>query len=139
MPGSIDNAFDPIILFDGHCVFCSSSMRFIHAHDRTGRLRFAALQSASGSALALSRDLESEDPGTFYVLLEGRTLGDADALRFVARNLRWPWRLFGLPAYLPRAIVVPLYRLIARNRYSIAGRDDRCFTPPATERHRFLV
>ena len=130
--------FDPIILFDGHCVFCSSSMRFVYRHDKSRRLRFAALQTPQGQAIARARGLEADDPTTFYVVLHDRTLEDADALRFVARHLTLPWAVLGLPAFLPRAAVVPLYRSIARNRYLIAGRRQTCAVPPTKDRDRFL-
>ena len=36
----------PIVLFDGHCNFCSGVVNFLLARDARGVLRFAALQSS---------------------------------------------------------------------------------------------
>lgn len=128
----------PIVLFDGVCVFCSASVRFICCNDRTRSLRFAALQSPAGRALAEPRGLEIDQPVTFYILLPDEVLMDVNALRFIARHLKWPVAPVGWLAYLPRFIVVPTYHLIARNRYRIFGRYDTCYVPTTEERDRFL-
>ncbi|HQO31884.1 MAG TPA: DCC1-like thiol-disulfide oxidoreductase family protein, partial [Chitinophagales bacterium] len=39
---------DKVVLFDGVCNFCESSVQFILRHDKTGSLRFASLQSEIG-------------------------------------------------------------------------------------------
>lgn len=114
-------------------------MQFIHRHDKTGRLRFAALQTPGGRALAQARGLAVDNPSTFYVILKDEVLGDAAALRFVGKHLQAPWSILGAPAYLPSAFITPLYRTLARNRYAIAGRRSACYVPSPEEKERFLV
>ena len=41
----------PIVLFDGHCNFCSGVVNFLLARDARGVLRFAALQSPAGKQI----------------------------------------------------------------------------------------
>jgi len=40
---------------------------------------------------------------------------------------------------VPRALRDPLYELVARNRYRIAGRRNTCFVPTPEHRSRFLT
>src|SRR3990172_10932307 len=50
--GSADPSNDgPIVLYDGWCNLCDSSVAFILRRDRHARFRFAALQSPAGTAL----------------------------------------------------------------------------------------
>ena len=42
----------PIFLFDGACVLCSRSVAFVLKHKRAPLIRFVAIQSAQGRALA---------------------------------------------------------------------------------------
>ena len=129
----------PIVLFDGVCVFCSTSMRFIARHDRTRSLRFAALQGVTGRALAAEHGLKTDDPDTFYVLADGRVLDRSRALLFVARCLARPWSAFVLFGMLPERYLDAGYAVLVRNRYRIAGRRPVCFVPTADERARFLT
>ena len=41
----------PLIVFDGVCVLCSASARFVLRHDEAGRFRLTAAQSSVGQAL----------------------------------------------------------------------------------------
>jgi predicted DCC family thiol-disulfide oxidoreductase YuxK len=41
----------PVLIFDGHCVLCSSFARFILRHDRERRFRLLAAQTPLGTAL----------------------------------------------------------------------------------------
>jgi predicted DCC family thiol-disulfide oxidoreductase YuxK len=128
----------PVVLFDGVCVFCSASMRFILKHDATGRLRFAALQTAAGRAIAARHGLVVDRPSSFYVVDAGRALSHAQALLFVARHLRRPWSWLACLGVLPEPLLDRAYGVLARNCYRIASRRNACYVPMPVERPRFL-
>ncbi|WP_455854413.1 hypothetical protein [Ensifer canadensis] len=50
-----------------------------------------------------------------------------------------PWSLVNICRILPAALRDPLYDLVARNRYRIAGRRQTCMVPTAEERDRFIA
>ena len=129
----------PIILFDGVCVFCSSSMRFILRQDAARTMRVAAMQSPGGQALLARHDLPLTDPETVYVLVGGKVLAKSRALLFVAARLRRPWRWLGFIGVLPERWLDAFYAALARRRYRIAGRRRTCLTPTPEERARFIV
>ncbi|WP_426236783.1 thiol-disulfide oxidoreductase DCC family protein [Pararhizobium sp. DWP1-1-3] len=129
----------PIIVFDGECIFCSGWVNFVLRHDRQGRYRFITAQSALGAALYRHYGLDSRDYET-NILIEGGIayLKSEGSLRMAA-GLGFPWRLASALRIIPKSIRDPLYELVARNRYRIAGRRNTCFVPKPEHRARFIA
>lgn len=126
-----------LIVFDGECVLCSGFFRFMLRHDRAGRFSFATAQSPLGQSLYQALGLPTDDFETNLVIVDGQVHGHLDAFAVAMRALAWPWRMLAMLRRLPRFIKMPLYRLIARNRYRIFGRHDQCMVPDAALRARF--
>lgn len=61
----------PLVLFDGVCALCNGSVRFLAPRDRTGRLRFAAIQSAAGQEVLRRHGLPLTDWRSFVFLEDG--------------------------------------------------------------------
>ena len=138
-PASDVSAPDGLMLFDGMCNFCSTSVNLALALDRRGLIRFCPIQSAYGRALALRHGLDPDDPSTF-VFFDGGTpkFRSAGALALAAR-LPAPWRWTrGLEA-IPRAWRDGVYDWIAANRYRLFGRRNVCRLPSEAERARFVT
>lgn len=127
----------PVIVFDGICVLCNGWVRFLLKHDRAGRYRFAAMQSASGRALLATHGLDPDDPASFLLVDGDNAWTDSDAIGRVLTGLGGMWRLAGVIAWVPRAVRDPLYRWIARNRYHLFG-TTACHVPTDEQRARFL-
>ncbi|MDC8015808.1 thiol-disulfide oxidoreductase DCC family protein [Tahibacter soli] len=128
----------PVIVFDGVCLLCSRWVGFVLRHDRTARIRFAAMQSASGRALLARHGLDADDPLSFLYVADGRSWQDSDAILRVLTGFGGAWRLAGAARVIPRALRDAGYRLIARNRYRWFGRRDVCLVPDAAVAARFL-
>ena len=131
----------PLILFDGVCNLCNSTVRGVFEHDSEGRFRFATLQSAAARA-ELENVAGADEIGALpdsIVLLDadGLHTRSAAALR-IARALGFPFALLGLGVLVPRPIRDAIYDLIARNRYKWFGRRDTCMTPTPDLVTRFL-
>ena len=140
----------PVILFDGVCNFCNSTIQLIIDNERAPELRFAPLQSAIAEAL-LERvfgEVEAKrllrgatgagDPDSVVLIEDGR--GDTHstaALRVVGR-LRAPLRWLSALVVVPRAIRDAVYRWIGRNRYRWFGKSEACRIPTPELRARFL-
>ncbi|WFS01547.1 DCC1-like thiol-disulfide oxidoreductase family protein [Rhizobium tumorigenes] len=128
----------PIIVFDGHCVFCSAWVRFVLNQDRRGRYRFIAAQTPLGDALYRHYGLETRDYETNMLLENGRAYLKSDATLRVLAGLGLPWSLSGVARIVPRGWRDSLYGFIARHRLDIAGRRESCYVPTPQERARFL-
>ena len=132
------SAAAPIQLFDAHCVFCAWSTRFILAHEAEPLIRFVAITSAEGRALALAHGVSPDVPLTFLFIAGGKALTASDAVLALAR-LRWPWRALGAARVIPRPLRDAAYDFIARHRYRLFGRKEACILPDAPTRARFTL
>jgi predicted DCC family thiol-disulfide oxidoreductase YuxK len=129
---------EPIVLFDGVCNFCNAGVNFLIDHDARQRLRFAALQSATGQRLLRRFGLRTTDFDTL-VLVEGRHcyLRSTAALR-IAAHLEAPWRFLVALLLVPTFLRDCAYEVLARNRYRWFGRSESCRVPTPELRQRFL-
>jgi predicted DCC family thiol-disulfide oxidoreductase YuxK len=128
----------PIILFDGVCNLCSGFARFVIAHDREARFRFAAMQSPAGRALLERYGLPLEDWESNVLIEAGTAYLKSTACLRIVRRLAFPWRLLYAVRLVPRPLRDWLYDRIARNRYAIFGRQTRCMLPEEGTQERFL-
>ena len=137
--GSPKTAMPPpdLILYDGVCVLCSRSMRFVAARDTARRFRFVPLQSPYGAELAVRFGVSTEIPDTYVAIIDGIPLFRSDAtLAILARLPRHGWTR--VLRVVPRALRDGVYDLVARNRYRWFGRYDACPLPPAEFAARVL-
>jgi predicted DCC family thiol-disulfide oxidoreductase YuxK len=61
-----------IILFDGVCNFCNSSVNFIIERDYKNRFKFASLQSDKGQEFLKQFNLDTENLKTIILLENSR-------------------------------------------------------------------
>lgn len=128
-----------IVLFDGVCNLCNSSVQRIIKHDDKDIFRFAALQSEIGQRLLSERNIDTSkidsiilvEPNIAYYV-------KSDAILKIGRDLKG-YRtlskvLYGIPSSL-RNIV---YDFIARNRYQWYGKKDACMVPSPELKAKFL-
>lgn len=128
-----------LIVFDGVCVLCSGFVRLVLRHDRRERFRFLAAQSPLGERLCAELGLQrGGDYETNLVFVGGRPHQKLDAFCVVMEALGWLWRALAVLKALPRPLADWLYDRIARNRYRLFGRRDRCLLPDDEVRARFL-
>lgn len=129
----------PILVFDGVCVLCNGWVRFLLRHDTRARYRFAAMQGEAGRELLGRFGLDPDDPASLLLVDEAGAHTDSAAIRRVLHGLGGAWRLPAMVlGMLPPALIDPLYRRIARNRYRWFGRHAVCALPPPGARERFL-
>jgi predicted DCC family thiol-disulfide oxidoreductase YuxK len=127
-----------LLVFDGVCVLCSATARFVLRQDQARRFRFATAQSQLGQALFRHYGLDPETFETNLVLVDGRAYGKLDTVVAAGRLLGGVWRMLSLLRVLPRPMGDWLYDRVARNRYRLFGRTEHCMIPPPRWRDRFV-
>lgn len=134
----------PVLLYDGQCDFCSSTIQWILRHDPHGSLRFAPLEGALGGAIRVRHPAAANadsllwfEPARDDTPEQLRTRSDA-ALH-VARYLGGVWRLGLILAIIPRPLRDAAYDLIATHRHRLARGGPQCVMPTAAQRARFLL
>ena len=127
-----------VLLFDGVCNLCNSSVQFVLKRDKRKYFKFAALQSDVGQELLKQFDLPTND-FTSFVLIEGDKiyLKSTAALQ-VAKRLGGGWSFLFLFIIIPSPIRDFLYNLIAKNRYKMFGKRESCMLPTPDFKERFL-
>lgn len=126
----------PVILFDGVCNLCNSSVQWIIRRDSRARFRFASLQSDYARNLPLLQGMLLPDS---LVLIVGEKVyvKSAAALR-IAGLLGFPWLLLKSGLIIPRFIRDAVYDFIARNRYRWFGKQEFCMMPSPELKSRFI-
>ena len=119
----------PILVFDGKCMLCSRSVRFVLKHDRHGRFRFATAQSALGQALYRHYGLDAVDYDTYLLLADGQIHVKSNGSLRVFQLLGFPFSWLAAGRLVPRAARDWVYDLVARNRLRWFGSRDVCMLP----------
>jgi predicted DCC family thiol-disulfide oxidoreductase YuxK len=136
-------AFERLVLFDGVCTFCDASVRWLMERDPAGRLQYAPLQGEAAAALRC-RHRQIPDNFDTLVYVERHGAGEQVHLRSAAifricAQLQPPPAWLPWLSWLPAPLADVAYRVFARLRYRIFGKQDECRLPSETERSRFLA
>lgn len=115
----------PILIFDGDCGFCTSSIKLIkkliHKHPE-----IKPYQQTDLPSLGISRE-ECQSAIKFFQESE-RIFSGAQAFAQFLKLSSPPWKLIGYFLDLPgiKWFSEFVYRLIARNRYHLPGGTPAC-------------
>lgn len=128
----------PIIFFDGVCGMCNMFVNVVMKLDGKQVFLFAPLQGETAREMLPPL---AQDPRDWSTTLVDETgiHDDSDAPFLICQKLGGVWWLVSLLRFIPRFIRNPVYRVIARSRYSWSGKKDACRMPTEQERARFLA
>lgn len=134
--------FRRLVLFDGVCNICNTTVDWLLRRDPEGRLLFAPLQGETAAALR-RRHPEIPDRIDTMVLVDATDEDERVYLRSEAVLRVWELVEPGRPLLrwlrrLPRPLIDLAYRIFVRNRYRLFGHRDTCRVPTPEERNRFL-
>ena len=128
-----------IILFDGVCNLCNSSVQFVIQHDEKDIFRFVALQSDLGKEIIKHIGIDATkidsiilyEPGIAYYYKSNATIKIAETLgEFL--SMIWIFKI------LPLSIRDLVYDYIAKNRYKWYGKKESCMLPTPEIQSKFL-
>lgn len=127
-----------IVIFDGICNFCNSSVNFIIARDPEGKFSFAPMQGEAAKMLMKQHGIDNPDLDTFLLIKNGKLYQRTDAALEIAKDLTGYWKYCRVFLILPAPLRDIFYRLLAKNRYRIFGKREVCMVPTPDVRERFL-
>ncbi len=129
---------DSVIIFDGVCHLCNSSIDFVMKRDQKRIFRYTANQMEAGRKILGENGINPDQIESVYLYEKGKLYDKSAAALRIARKLGFPYNLaFGfmiVPAFIRNFI----YDLIAKNRYQWFGKKETCRLPTAEERALFL-
>jgi predicted DCC family thiol-disulfide oxidoreductase YuxK len=126
-----------VVLFDGVCNLCNSSVNFIIDHNSKNDIRFAPLQSKYGNDLIADQGI-TEVPDSLILWQNKKLFFKSDAALHIAAHLNYPFRILFFLRFIPKGIRDYLYDWVAKNRYRWFGRQDQCRMPDPTLQDRFI-
>ena len=129
---------EPILLFDGVCNLCSSSVQFVLIHNKKENVKFASLQSEFASNALSNSNLPADYLNSLVLLEDGKTYVKSDAALRLAKHLNGLWKLGSIFLIVPKFIRNPVYGWVAKNRYRWYGKKDVCWIPEPKWKSRFL-
>ena len=128
----------PVILFDGICNLCNSSVRFILKHDTREQFLFSSLQSDASKKLLLHLNYKIRQMNSILLVENGEIHEKTDAVLKIASGLRFPWNLATAFRILPQKLRDKMYDYVAKNRYRWFGKKDSCVYTMNTYENRFI-
>lgn len=129
-----------LILFDGVCNLCNSSVLYVIKRDKNNQFLFAPLQSKVGENIIneLNIDTTKTDSILLYKPSEQKIYSKSTAALLVAKSLTFPIKLLSIFLVFPAFIRNWFYDFIAKNRYKWYGKKDACMIPTPELKSKFL-
>ncbi|MEZ4916287.1 MAG: thiol-disulfide oxidoreductase DCC family protein [Chitinophagales bacterium] len=127
-----------VVLFDGVCNLCNSSVQFIIKHDHKQVFKFSSLQSVFGQKILQQNNLNPTDFNSFIVLINGKLYQKSTGALKVAKQLNFPINLAYIFIIVPSFIRDGVYNFVAKNRYKWFGKRDFCMIPSPNLKNRFI-
>ncbi|MBO6494948.1 MAG: DUF393 domain-containing protein [Roseivirga sp.] len=127
-----------ILLFDGVCNLCNSSVNFIIDHDPKGHFKFAALQSEFGQKKLEELGFDQEEFDSLVLLSGDKVYKKSSAALRIAKKLSGLYPLLYVFIIIPPFIRHGVYNIIAKNRYKWWGKRDSCRMPTPELKARFV-
>jgi predicted DCC family thiol-disulfide oxidoreductase YuxK len=115
-----------IVMFDGHCNLCGRLVNFIIKRDKTAKFSFLSLQSSNGQSLLDKFGLPKDDFDSVIYIRSDKYYLKSTAILHILKELGGIWNLFFLFIIIPRFVRDFFYKIIAKSRYKIFGRNDSC-------------
>jgi len=128
-----------IILFDGFCNLCESSVLFVIQHDKKDIFRFVPLQSNLGKEIINHIGLSTKHIDSVIIYEPGISYNYKSAAAIeIAKDLGGFFHLGTMFRIIPTGLRNLLYDYIAKNRYLWYGKKDNCLVPTDKLKSKFL-
>lgn len=128
-----------LILFDGVCNLCNSSVLYVIKNDKANRFMFAPLQSAVGKQIIEKFNVDCSKTDSILLYSEDKGLSvKSSAALHIAKHLGFPRNLMSVFFIIPTVFRNWVYDFVARNRYKWYGKKDACMIPTPELNSKFL-
>ena len=129
-----------IILFDGVCNLCDSSVQFVIKHDKKDIFRFVSLQSELGQKIINHIGISdlNIDSTVLYEPEKGYYYKAEVAFR-ILKELNGIYQCLLVFSIFPKSILNNIYDYVAKNRYEWFGKKESCMIPTPELQSKFLA
>ncbi len=132
------NPSQPIVLFDGVCNLCNTSVRFLLTYNQKKNLRFSPLQSVKAKEILTNLNWGDKPIDSLIFIENDQAYIKSEAAFRISNHLNYPWKTIYYFRHFPKRFCDWLYDRIAENRYSWFGKKPFCMIPKEEWKDRFL-
>ena len=129
---------ETVLLYDGLCCLCNRTVHFLLKIDHLAVLQFAALQSTTAKSLLGQVDRSRPLPDGVVLIHNGKIYTESSAALKSLQLIGGIWKLIAMLRFIPNFIRNPIYRIVARNRYTWFGKFESCPLPKPEWKNRFI-
>ncbi len=127
-----------VILFDGVCNLCNSSIDFILKRDRNDLFLVGPLQDNTARELVRKYNIREDYLDSLILIEDGKAYFKSTGALRISRHLSGLWPIFYPLIIIPSVLRDPIYDWIARNRYKWFGQKSTCRIPTEQEAAKFI-
>jgi len=124
-----------ILLYDGDCGFCNSSVQFVLKNKKVDDIYFATLQSSFAQQKMKAKGIEIK-MDTLYFLKNDTIYSKSSGALQLTKELKFPYPIFLGFYIIPKFIRDYFYSAVAKRRHKISVRY--CILPSENEKKLFL-
>lgn len=126
-----------LILFDGVCNLCNTSVQKVLKNDKKGHFYFASLTWPIAEQVRRGFPKMGETDSILLYQNE-RLYNQSTAALKIAAKMDGLWPLMGVFWIVPKPVRDVVYQWVARNRYKWFGKKDYCMMPSPETAGRFV-
>ena len=127
-----------IIFYDGHCNLCNGFVNAIIKLDKKNIFLFAPLNGNHAKNLLKKNNIKNTTVDSVVLFNNNSISYKSKAVIEILISLGGIYRVLVITKIIPRAILDWLYDIVAKNRYSWFGKQDRCMVPDKKIISKFL-
>ena len=127
-----------IIFYDGYCNLCNGFVNAIIKLDKKNIFLFAPLNGNHAKNLLKKNNIQKTTVDSVILFNNNSISYKSLAVIEILIYLGGIYKVFVITKIIPRAILDLLYDIVAKNRYSWFGKQDRCMVPDKKIISKFL-
>ena len=129
-----------LILFDGVCNLCNSSVLYVIKRDKESKFLFAPLQSKIGETIINEFNIDTTQTDSILLFNPSKynIYSKSTAALQIAKSLSFPTKILAVFLNIPNLIRNWFYDYIAKNRYKWYGKKEFCMIPTPELKAKFL-
>ncbi len=128
---------DKLIVIDGYCNFCHSTVKWVEKYTRNKNFYYTNLQSELGQKLLAEHGVSTNDE-TVLFLENGILKTHSTAILSICKYLKFPYNFGVVFLILPTWFRDYFYRFFAHRRYRWFGKKETCQIPEPGFKERVL-
>ena len=127
-----------IILFDGVCNLCISSIQFIIKKDSKDLFRLTSIQSSVGQKIIKKYSIDIIKKDSIILINNNNVSYKSTAVLSILYRLSTFWKMLVIFYIIPYPIRDCIYSLVSFSRYYLFGKRDNCIVPDEYIKSKFL-